>query len=118
MSRPFVWGRCDCATAACDVYAALHGIDPLRAFRGAYRSRAEAEAFAAGHGGMAALFARLMTASGAVQRDPLPGDLALTPEGSFAYQAVLVCVAPGVFASKGLRGMWTSYAADLAHGPS
>jgi len=115
MSRPFVWGCCDCATAACDVYAALHGVDPLTAFRGAYSSRAEAKAFADSHGGMRALFARLMAATGAVRRDPRPGDLALSL--GFAEQCVVICVAPGVFMSKGLRGVWTSHAAELGYGP-
>ena len=39
---PIVWGSSDCCTRACDVFAALHGVDPMAPLRGRYSSAAEA----------------------------------------------------------------------------
>lgn len=64
MAGPFEWGRADCCTSACDVFAALHGFDPMARWRGAYAGprgalqliraaggmRAMAEGIAAEHG--------------------------------------------------------------------
>ena len=46
MSRPFEWGRCDCCTAACDVFAALWGFDPMAPVRGYHGAREAAQLMA------------------------------------------------------------------------
>ncbi|MDN3711626.1 hypothetical protein QWZ10_06950 [Paracoccus cavernae] len=40
MARPFAWGPCDCSSAACDVFAALWGFDPMARVRGYQGERA------------------------------------------------------------------------------
>jgi len=37
-TRPFAWGRHDCALFACDCIAAMTGEDPAARFRGRYRT--------------------------------------------------------------------------------
>lgn len=47
---PFAYGRHDCCLAACDLVAAMTGIDLAEGLRG-YRSREEAEALITSNGG-------------------------------------------------------------------
>ena len=76
MSRRWEWGKSDCCAAACDVFAELHGIDPMARLRGAYASRAEAEAMIAGAGGLHALAERLAAEAKLARVDePCPGDI-------------------------------------------
>lgn len=55
MAGPWVWGASDCCTAACDVFAALYGIDPMAPLRGRYASARGAALMIAGYGGWRAM---------------------------------------------------------------
>lgn len=76
----FRWGVRDCSTAACDAFAELWGVDPLAPHRDRYRTRAEAKALIAEHGGELRLAGATCRAAGLVHRWPeetRAGDLAL-----------------------------------------
>lgn len=76
MSRRWEWGVSDCCAAACDVFAALHGVDPMARLRGAYASRAEAEAMIESAGGLHALAEGLAAEARLTRVDePRPGDI-------------------------------------------
>lgn len=64
MLRRWRWGEADCCTSACDVFQRLHGIDPMAPLRGAYSSRAEADALIQQNGGLEPLVALLTARAG------------------------------------------------------
>ncbi|WP_118138777.1 hypothetical protein [Oceanicella sp. SM1341] len=110
MDRPFAWGRADCCTAACDVFEALFGIDPMAELRGRYTTAAGAMRIIAGEGGFAALAERLAASAGLVpgQGAGTPGALGLSAPGAATGpqgRALLVCIAPGAWAAKSEGGM-------------
>lgn len=39
LSTPFAWGKSDCCTSIADLIKDTHGYDPMRYFRGRYRSK-------------------------------------------------------------------------------
>lgn len=102
MSRPFAWGgrACDCSSAACDVFAALWGIDPLAPFR-SYSDRAGALRLIRAHGG-AAVLADAMAARAGLRAGHAIGGLALS--GPPHRRSLLVCIEPGIWAGKSLNG--------------
>jgi hypothetical protein len=75
--RPFVWGVSDCCTAACDVFARLHGIDPMAPLRGRYASRAEAMALIRARGGWRAMADALAREAGLTRSGWAVGALGL-----------------------------------------
>jgi hypothetical protein len=103
MDRPFAWGCADCCTAACDVLAALFGVDPMARYRGRYSNRREAMAIIAAAGGWLPFAECAAEAAGlAPADDSHPGDIGVTagPRRSLA-----VCVAPGAWAAKSPLGL-------------
>lgn len=104
MATPWRWGERDCCASACEVFRRLHGFDPMADVRGLCGSRAEASAFVAAEGGMAAMAARRLAAAGLVEAtDPRPGDLGLSAERP---EGVVLCVMVegGKWAAKTARG--------------
>ena len=55
MGRSWVWGEADCCTAACDVFQALHGVDPMASLRGVYRTKIGAQRAIVARGGWMAM---------------------------------------------------------------
>jgi len=74
---PIVWGVSDCCTRACDVFAALHGVDPMAPLRGRYSSAAEALHMIRSRGGWLRMCNDLADAAGLVRGRGDVGALAL-----------------------------------------
>lgn len=109
MSRPFEWGPADCCSASCDVFAALWGFDPMAAVRG-YVGAVGAARLMAGAGGLRPLASRVLTDAGLVPGHAT-GGLGLALFGGRA--SLLVCVEPGLWAGKSLRGYALVRAAEM-----
>lgn len=109
MSRPFEWGPSDCCSAACDVFAALWGFDPMAPLRDYTGARGAALMLARG-GGLRPLADRVLTDAGLVPGHA-PGGLGLALFGGRA--SLLVCVKPGLWAGKSLRGFALVRAAEM-----
>jgi len=108
MDGPVVWGRRDCCTAACDVFAALTGIDPMLPLRGRYASAIDAGRIVRRAGGFRALAARLAAVAGLSPGPVAVGGLGLSRPGLALgpeRRALLVCLGPGAWAAKGADGM-------------
>lgn len=100
MSRPWEWGRCDCCTAATEVFWALRGFDPMAELRGKY-DKAGAKAMILEAGGLEALAKRVLEDAGLRRTgNPKPGDLGYYDRG---HGALVVC-AGDRWAGKTLRG--------------
>lgn len=107
MARPWAWGQADCWCAACDVFAAVHGFDPMAAHRGRYAGRAGAARIVREAGGMVALAAGTFEAAGLVRGLRSRAALALTEAGmaqGMGRRALCVHVGEGVFAGKTAEG--------------
>jgi hypothetical protein len=100
MSRPFAWGPCDCCSAACDVFAALWGCDPMTGLR-CYTGAAQAARMLAAEGGLRPWAERVARRAGLVPGHA-PGGFGLAEFGGRA--SLLICVRPGLWAGKSLRG--------------
>ena len=109
MSRPFEWGPADCWSAACDTFAGLWGFDPMASLRGYRGARAAARILADG-GGMAALADRVMTGAGLVAGHATGGLGLAVIEGR---GSLLVCIRPGLWAGKSLRGFALLKSAEM-----
>jgi hypothetical protein len=72
---PVVWGRSDCAAAACAVFARLTGINPMAGLR--YATEANAARLVARMGGWEAMCAALAARSGLRATQARPGALGL-----------------------------------------
>ncbi|WJS86697.1 hypothetical protein [Paracoccus sp. TOH] len=101
MSRPFEWGPCDCCSAACDVFAALWGLDPMAAVRG-YRGPIGAVRMMRRAGGLPALAEGLAARAGFVTGHAI-GGLALA-RGRAGRRSLLICITPGIWAGKSKYG--------------
>lgn len=107
MSVRWRWGPADCCASACDVFAALRGIDPMAPVRGRYDSAASAVRLIRRMGGFVAMAQGLATRAGLTACGPVPGAIGLShagaahgPEG----RALLICVQPGYWAGKNELG--------------
>lgn len=100
-ARRWVWGVSDCSAAACDVFARLHGVDPLAPLRGRYRTAAAARA-AQGADWLAVCRA-LAGRAGLVEGAEVPGALGLIRHAEGL--ALAVCVRPGVWVAKTPGGL-------------
>ena len=106
MRGPIVWGASDCSAAACDVFARLHGVDPMAPLRGLYRSERGAARLVRAYGGWIALCARLATQAGLRAGDGAPGELGLLcHDGRFS---LAVCVGGGLWAGRIEGGFQTA----------
>lgn len=107
MSRPWAWGVSDCCTAACDVFRALHGVDPMLVLRGRYHSASSAARLIADAGGFPALARDLAAVSGLRRCEPVPGAIGLSHAGAArgpSGRALLICIRPGAWAGKTMDG--------------
>lgn len=106
MARPWRWGEADCCTAACDVFARLHGVDPMAPLRGRYGDRQGAFRLIKGLGGWVPMATSLAASAGLRAGRGEAGEIgvAALPDGG---HALVVCVAPGSWAGKTLCGLAT-----------
>lgn len=96
MARRWEWGSADCCAAACDVFAAIHGIDPMARLRGAYATRDEAEAMIARHGGLEALAASLAAEAGLRASEGRAGDIGVSEAGAASGgRCLMICTGRG-----------------------
>lgn len=101
MSRPFMWGSCDCCSAACDVFFGLWGIDPMASVR-SYRGALAAHRLMARHGGLPAL-AVVLAERTCLSPGHAVGGLALS-DFVGRRQSLLICIQPGQWVGKSSRG--------------
>jgi len=88
MAGPWVWGVSDCCSAACDVFARLHGIDPMAPLRGRFASRAEALRLIRSAGGWRPMCADLAARAGLRAGIGGAGELGLVRGGGRLSLAV------------------------------
>lgn len=105
MSRPFVWGTCDCVSAACDVFLRLWGIDPLAPWRG-LEGRADIIRAIRAEGGTDAALTRL---AAGLRPGHAIGGLAVS---TGSPRSLLICIQPGLWAGKTRRGFALLRAAE------
>jgi len=116
MDRPWEWGAADCCTAACDVFARLHGVDPMAPLRGLYGTKAEAQAMIAREGGLDALAARLAAFSGLRLSEGQAGDIGVSGPGvASGGRCLMICTGRG-WAAKSPAGFVIVPRAERAWG--
>jgi hypothetical protein len=103
LSKPFEWraGR-DC-TAACVVFEALHGVDPLARFDQAYTSAVEARLILKRAGGYLAWCRSTFDIE--KTETPQAGDLVLIQSSGPLGAALSICIQSGEYAAKTETGM-------------
>ena len=113
MARPFEWGRCDCCTAACDVFARLTGVDPMAPFRGAYAGPVQAGRLMRDAGGLQAMAQEMADAHGLQPCAWHPGALGLAHAGPRGALVLVIGLdQPGAWAGKS-RGGWSVWSGDV-----
>ena len=103
MSAHWSWGTADCCTGACDVYAALHGIDPMAPVRGQYEGAMGAYRLIRSWGGFPAMAEALARIAGLQPGQGQPGEIGLSAAGAAdgpENRALLICIQPGAWAGK------------------
>ncbi|WP_147393090.1 DUF6950 family protein [Paracoccus siganidrum] len=120
MSRPFEWGPCDCCSAACDVFAALWGFDPMAALRG-YHGLMGAVRLLDHGGGLEEMADRHARRAG-LRAGHATGGLAFVhfaPELGLLHgprrvllASLLICIQPGQWAGKSRNGFAILRSAD------
>lgn len=103
MAGPFLWGPCDCCSAACAVFARLHGINPMASLP-AYAGAQGAARVIAEAGGWGALTARLARAAGLSDGHAI-GGLALSRPDPRGRRSLMICVDHGLWAAKSQTGL-------------
>lgn len=98
---PLIWGVSDCCTRACDVFAEMHGIDPMAPLRGLYSGPVEAMRIIAGHGGWLPMVDGLCRAAGLRAGAVGPGTLGLVRRGGWHALAIGV---PGGWCAPAAQG--------------
>ena len=97
------WGATDCCLTACDVFAELHGIDPMAPVRGAYADVIGAARLLRTYGGFVSMAEALMGAAGLTVSDGRTGEIGLSSAGvgqGPERRCLLICVEPGVWVGK------------------
>jgi hypothetical protein len=110
-SGPLVWGASDCCTSACNVFAALWGVDPMQPLRGRYSSRAGAFRLIRAWGGWDAMTQRLALDAGLRRGPATPGALGLL--GTGRDRTLAICTAPGIWAGR-IDGGFRQIRAEVA----
>lgn len=109
MDRPWKWGEADCCTAACDVFRALHDIDPMAPLRGRYRTMREAHRIIRDMGGFVAMAKSLAASAGLSAGTGEPGEIGVAEhDGGLA---LVIAIGPRAWAGKTLTGMTTVHEA-------
>lgn len=109
MSRPFVWGPADCCSAACDVFAALWGFDPMARLR-TYEGPRQALRMLEREGGLRSWAGRVAELAG-LSPGHAPGGFGLADLGG--RSSLLICIEPGLWAGKSMRGYALVRAAEM-----
>jgi hypothetical protein len=87
--RRFVLGQNDCCLLMADWWKAVHGVDPVPEWRGAYRTEADKHALIEREGGLPAFINRLADAVGAKPTDsPAMGDIGIIDHNGVPYGAI------------------------------
>ena len=109
MSENWAWGDRDCATAACAAFAELRGFDPMAPLRGQYSTALGCARIVRPHGSMTQCAIDVLGDQGfRISERSEVGDLGLKYIRSGLFDAALViCVAPGIWAGKGYGGSMT-----------
>lgn len=103
MAQPWRWGVTDCCTAACDLFAELHGIDPMAPLRGGYQSETEARALIRRHGGFLRMCATLADSARLLAGDGSAGEIGCArPRGS--PPCLALCIGFDLWVAKSPRG--------------
>lgn len=106
MDRRWEWGASDCCTAACDVFKALHGIDPMASLRGKYKSQLGAAKIIAGFGGFVAMCEKLAFDANLSESSGEAGDIGVA-EMNDGVTALVICIAPNSWVGKTEGGFAT-----------
>ena len=107
MSARWHWGAADCCTAACDVFHALHGVDPMATVRGGYDDAVSAARLIRSWGGFPEMAEALARTACLVQSNGQSGDIGLSAPGDAGGpdgRAMLICIEPGAWAGKSELG--------------
>jgi hypothetical protein len=102
---PWEWGQSDCCTFACDVFAALYGIDPMAGLRGTYGSAAGAARLIQSRGGMEANIRRTLRDAGLAPCDPREGALGAVRDTGGLVLAGIYCGATGLWLVRTTTGL-------------
>jgi len=103
MFCPFVWGKTDCCTSACDVFNALHGIDPMQIERG-YSDVIGAIRVVQKWGDFPNMIDSLARIANLKPSVGLPGEIGyIISDGPIGY-ALAICVESGAWAIKTQHG--------------
>ena len=108
LHQPFEWGRCDCTSAVCDIFAALHGVDPLAPWRGSYDSQRSAWRVIGSMAGAHGAFAEMARRAGLVPGEAI-GGLGLSGK------SLAICVQPDMWVGKSQSGMAVIRSVDEAY---
>lgn len=103
MSVRWQWGSADCCTASCDVFKALHGIDPMESVRGSYSDAVSAARLIRDWGGFSSMAEAFAIRNGLSPSSGKPGDIGLSMPGNAGGpdgRAMLICIQPGSWAGK------------------
>jgi hypothetical protein len=103
MSVRSEWGSTDCCFSACDVFADLHGIDPMAPVRGVYSDVIGAARLLKDYGGFVSMAETLAGAAGLIVSDGRTGDIGISSAGAGLgpeRRCLLICAEPGVWAGK------------------
>ena len=103
MGRCWTWGEADCCTAACDVFQALHGVDPMASLRGVYRTKIGAQRAIVARGGWMVMAETLAREAGLGAGQGAAGDIALVRTEAGLY-ALAVTLGEGACVAKSLNG--------------
>jgi hypothetical protein len=103
MVRGWDWARhWHCLGDASDVFALLHGVDPMASLRPRWRTMAGALRVVARAGGVDALVAPAFRAAGLLPGPAVSGAIGIggVDSPAFGGRAVMICIAPGFWAGK------------------
>jgi hypothetical protein len=119
MLRPFAWGACDCCTAVCDVFEALHGFDPMAPWRGRYDGPRAAMRLVSSFGGMEGLLEAAARRADLVEVAPraaAAGAIGVAAPNEWApLGAMLICAEPGEWVGKSGAGYVAGVTAERAY---
>lgn len=106
MDAPWEWGVADCCTSACDVFEALHGIDPMAELRGKYDSQLGAAKEIIKRGGFIKMCESLAFQAKLEQGEGKAGEIGVArlPDGNYA---LVIAIADNTWAGKTETGFVT-----------
>jgi len=103
MARRWEWGVADCCTSASDVFARLHGVDPMAALRGRYSTAFGAARVIAAEGGFVRMCEAQASLAGLHDGNGAAGEIGVIRIDD-KQLALAICTAPGIWQGKTLGG--------------